>query len=75
MPLHIKLQQYKVLYVAVTIFFLVLGWDAWSWFKAHHSELSEPAAAGLITIFLAVIGALKYVLENSRQDRSHDDSK
>ncbi len=75
MSLHIKLKQYRVLYIVITAFFLLLGWDAWQWFKLNHSGLSEAAAAGFVSIYLAVIGALKYALENSRQDKSHDDHK
>jgi len=69
---HIALKQYRVIYVSVTIFFFVLGWDAWQWFKLNHQDMSEAAAAGFISIYLAVIGALKYSLENSRQDSKHD---
>jgi uncharacterized membrane protein YphA (DoxX/SURF4 family) len=69
---HIALKQYRVIYVSVTIFFFVLGWDAWQWFKLNHQDMSEAAAAGFISIYLAVIGALKYSLENSRQDNKDD---
>jgi TRAP-type C4-dicarboxylate transport system permease small subunit len=74
MRLHILLKQYRALYIIITGFFLWLGWDAWDWFKLNHESLSEAAAAGFITIYIAVIGALKYALENSRQDSTHDES-
>jgi len=70
--MHIKFKQYRVIYVVVTVFFLWLGYDAWEWFKTNSGGLSQAAAAGFISIYLAVIGALKYILENLRQDSEHD---
>ena len=50
-----------------------LGFDAWFWFKDTHASLSQYSVAGFVSIYLAVIGGLKYALENSRQDDKHDD--
>lgn len=71
-PLHELLIRYRVLYVGITVFFMILGWDAWAWFKENHVSMSEASAAGFAAIYLAMIGALKYALENARQDNKHD---
>jgi len=71
--MHVKLKQYRVIYIIITVFFMWLGFDAWDWFKDNHGDLSQYSIAGFVSIYLAVIGGLKYVLENSRQDDKHDD--
>lgn len=71
-PLHIKIKQYRVIYISITLFFLLLGWDAWSWFKINQGNMQEWAVAGFVSVFLAIIGVLKFVLENVRQDSDHD---
>ena len=73
MIIHKIIKRYRVLYIIITIFFMWLGYDAWDWFKDNHGGLSQYSVAGFVSIYLAVIGALKYVLENSRQDDKHDD--
>ena len=70
--MHIWLIKYRVLYIIITIFFLYVGYDAWDWFKGNQKELTEAGAAGFVSIYLAVIGALKYVLENAQKDDKHD---
>lgn len=70
--MHLILKRYRIIYVIITIFFLWLGWDAWSWYKTNHSMMSEASTAGFISIFLAVIGSLKYVLENLNKDDKDD---
>jgi len=72
-PGHIVIKQYRLIYLAITVFFLWLGYDAWEWFKENSNGLNEAAAAGFISIYLAVIGAFKYILENLRQDNHNDD--
>ena len=72
MKLHLTLKRYRTIYVVITLFFMFLGWDAWNWFKDNHGDLSEAAAAGFISIFLAIIAVLKFALENARQDDKHD---
>ena len=72
MALHEKLRQYRVIYIAVTLFFMWLGADAWLWFQENYEKMTEASAAGFISIYLAIIGALKYVLENSRQEKNGD---
>jgi hypothetical protein len=71
-PLHILLKRFRVIYVTVTAFFLWLGISAWLWFQLHYLTMSAEAAAAFSAIYLAIIGGLKYVLENSRQDDAHD---
>lgn len=70
-PLYKILRRYQVIYVGVTLFFMWLGFSAWQWFKVNYSTMNEAAAAGFVSIFIAIIGALKYVLENSRRE-PHD---
>lgn len=71
-PLHIKIKQYRLIYITVTVFFLWLGADAWGWFKLNQSSMQEWAVAGFVSVYLAIIGVLKFVLENVRQDSEHD---
>ena len=71
-PLHILIKQYRVIYIIVTLFFIWLAWDAWEWFKEDQHNMKEWAVAGFVSIYLAVIGVLKFVLENIRQDSEHD---
>lgn len=70
--LHKLLIKFRIIHVAVTCFFLWLGWDAWSWYKNNHSLLSEAGTAGFGVIFIAIIGALKYILETVNKNREHD---
>ena len=72
MRAYLILKRYRVLYIVITLFFMWLGHDAWQWFKDNHKDLSQAAAAGFVSIELAVIGALKYALENARLDDKHD---
>jgi|TARA_R110000822_G_scaffold10110_2_gene38540 FtsH-binding integral membrane protein len=71
-PFHLILKQYRVLYIIVTIFFLWLAWDAWDWFKISHEDMQEWTVAGFVSIYVTVIGVLKYVLENVRHDQGKD---
>lgn len=71
--MHIVIKQYRVIYILIVAFFLWLGYDAWEWYKGNYSMMSEASTAGFISIFLAVIAILKFVLENLRQDNEHDD--
>lgn len=71
-PLYIKIKQYRIIYIAITLFFIWLGWDAWEWFKIEQHNMKEWAVAGFVSIYAAVIGVLKFVLENVRQDSGHD---
>lgn len=71
MEFHLTLRKYRVIYIIVTGFFLYIGFDAWDWFKNNHKEMSEAAAAGFISIYVTVIGVLKFVLENNRAENKH----
>ena len=54
------------------MFFLWLAWDAWEWFKLSHEDMKEWTIAGFASIYAAVIGVLKFVLENVRHDSDQD---
>lgn len=69
---HLVLIKYRVLYTAVTVFFIFLGWDAWGWFKQNHQALEEWSVAGFVSIYMAIIGALKFALENARRNNEYD---
>tara|TARA_R110000782_G_scaffold111390_1_gene201140 strand:- start:830 stop:1054 length:225 start_codon:yes stop_codon:yes gene_type:complete len=71
-PIHVLLKQYRILYILVTMFFLWLAWDAWEWFKLSHEDMREWTIAGFVSIYAAVIGVLKFVLENVRHDSDQD---
>ncbi|MCP4493094.1 MAG: hypothetical protein GY820_38220 [Gammaproteobacteria bacterium] len=72
MKLHEAIIQYRIVYIAVIIFFMTMTWRTIHWFEFNHSELTEAAAAGFISIVLSLVGALKYALENISNDKSFD---
>lgn len=72
MSLHIKLKQYRVIHISITIVFCFIAVDGWLWYKGNHGVIDMDGAAGFGMIYLAIVGALKYALENSRQDSDHD---
>lgn len=72
MEFHKVLIKYRVIYFIITFFFLVLGWRAWIFYEKNFSIMSEAATAGFGVIFIAIIAALRYVLENLNKDKNHD---
>jgi hypothetical protein len=72
MKLHLTLKRYRVVSIAITLFFLWLGYDAWEWYKVNQATMSEASSASFAAIFLSIIGALKYVLENLNKGCEHD---
>ena len=72
-PLHIVLKQYRVVYLTLAGFIVLLVYRMWTFFELNYTGLTAESAAVFSAAFLAVIPMLKYVLENSRQDSSHDD--
>lgn len=71
MKIHEAIIKYRVVYIAVIVFFMIMTWDTIQWYKHNHLTLSEAAAAGFISIVLSLVGALKYALENLGNDK-HD---
>ena len=69
---HILLKQYRIIYIVIVLFFIWLGWDAWQWFKFNHSALQEWNVAAFVSIYGAVIAALKFAMEKIQNDREHD---
>ena len=72
MKIYETLVKYRVAYIAVILFFMIMTWDTIQWYKQNHLTLSEAAVAGFISIVLSLVGALKYALENLGKDK-HDD--
>lgn len=72
MSFHLTLKKYRVIYVTITAVFLWLAIDAWDWYKLNFAEMTEYATVAFVGIYASIIGALKYSLENSRQDDKHD---
>lgn len=72
MSFHIKLKQYRVLYVAVTVFVAFMVYKMWAFYEINFMNLTAEAAAAFSAMFLAMIPILKFALENARQDQNHD---
>ena len=74
-PLHIRLKQFRVLYISLASFIVYTVHRMWNFFELNYTGLTAESAAVFSAAFLAMIPILKYVLENSRQDSFHDDHK
>jgi len=72
MSVHKFIVKYRLIYLSVIAFFMIMTWDTIQWYKINHKELSEAAAAGFISIVLSLVGALKYALENLGKDTSDE---
>lgn len=71
-PAHIKIKQYRIVYIAQLLFVNYLAWSMWTWY-ANNSEALELASSGAFgAAFLALLGMIKYGLEGLRQDSGHD---
>lgn len=71
--LHKTLRQFRVLPIAITSLFCWLMADMWEFFKEDHSQLSEAASAGFISLALAVVGVLKFALDSFQKSIEEDD--
>lgn len=70
--LHIKIKQYRVVYIALLLFICYTTWDMWSWYKVNAEDIELAASGAFASAFLAFAGMLKFALENLRSDSEHD---
>ena len=63
-PLHIVIRKYRVMPIALTLFFVWITIDMWFWYKANHQLMEEWSIAGFISLMLFAGGAVKWSLEN-----------
>lgn len=76
MKLHRILLQYRVLAVSITVTFIYLALDMWAFYKENHTELETAGAGAFSALSLAIIGGLKFALDNisKRHEKDeHDD--
>lgn len=72
-PLHIVLRQYRLAALAITFFVMVLLWDMWEWFKISAETMSVAAAGAYSSMSLAIIGIVKFSLDNFTKKTEKDD--
>ena len=70
--LHIKLRQYRVVYIAQLLFVNYLAFQMWSWYSANAQALELASSGAFGAAFLALLGMIKYGLEGLRQDSGSD---
>lgn len=72
-PYHIILRQYRILPIAITIFFMNLSWSMWAWFQENHKELTDWANSSFISMALLALGSVKWSLEHMSRKQERDD--
>lgn len=70
--LHIKIKQYRAVYIAQLLFVNFLAYEMWTWYSENASALELPSSGAFGAAFLALLGMIKYGLEGLRQDSEHD---
>ncbi len=70
--LHIKIKQYRVVYISLLLFVCFMTFDMWEWYKTNASEIEMAASGAFGAAFLAFAGMIKFGLEGLRQDSEHD---
>ena len=70
--LHIKIKQYRLIYIALLYFVCHLTWDMWEWYQLNAKALEYASGGAFGAAFLATLGMIKYGLEGLRQDSEHD---
>jgi len=73
-PLHATLRHYRIVAIAITVFFMFLTWDMWQWFKDNQSTMDEASTAGFISLALFAAGVVKWSLENITKSQERDDA-
>lgn len=70
--LHIKIKQYRIVYIAVLLFICFTTWDMWEWYRENAKDIELASSGAFGAMFLAFAGMLKFGLEGLRQDNEHD---
>lgn len=70
---HHALKQYRVYSVAIVLFFMYVTLRLLDFLEAHHATMTEAAAAGVISLALAVVGAIVKALEVFNRKAEQDD--
>lgn len=69
---HIKIKQYRVVYIVLLIFVCWLTLDMWSWYKLNAQILEYASSGAFGAAFLSCLGMIKFGLEGLRQDNKDD---
>lgn len=67
-PLHILLQDYKVIFILTNIFFMSLMIRMWVWFEHSHATMDVNSAGAFSALALACMGCCKWAMEHSLRD-------
>ncbi len=73
MSLHETLKKYRVLAVAIILFFAVLTWDMWYWYKINFKALTLESGGTFASMVALAGGALKMALSNIMGRHESDD--
>jgi len=70
--LHIKIKQFRIVYISLLLFVCFMTFDMWEWYKLNADTIEAAGAGGFSAAFLAFAGMIKFGLEGLRQDSEHD---
>lgn len=71
-PLYVRIKQYRIVAISITVFFMILTWNMWDWFQSNHKEMHEWANASFSSLALLAAGAVKWSLENMAKGYEKD---
>jgi len=71
-PLHKLIRQYRILAIAIILYFAFMLEDMWVWFEVNHQNLTMHSAGVFGSLVLLIGGGLKFALENIMKEHSGD---
>ena len=69
---HIKIKQFRVVYIVQLLFVNYLAFQMWDWYSTNAQALELVSSGAFGAAFLALLGMIKYGLEGLRQDSGSD---
>lgn len=72
-PLHELLKKYRVAYISVIIFLMILTWDVWEYTKEVLPSINQAQVVPLSTAFASLIAGLFAVANKASTRIEHDD--
>ncbi len=64
LKLHTILKQFRVLAIAIILFFAILTWDMWQWYQINFTSLTIESGSTFAAMVALSGGALKMALSN-----------
>lgn len=73
-PVHVVLRRFKVIQIAVLLFFIFLTWDMTLFYKGVALQLQEWQVTPIFAYLTALIATIKYCFESlsRREENDHD---